>query len=280
MKRDVQSIPPAPRNVRWSLVFAFRWPLALIAIILGGYFGVWTWMLLLAHGGAVGDDERLDTGNVVRVEGKVLLLRPERGTIQGEPAEVVDYEFRYGMPGSPEPTTWKGASFARAGQFQRDQLVTVQLLAAEPNRSRIVGARANLTPATVSPTLWLWILVLPGFGFGIVYLLGVLHLRRILVHGDVGIAAILRVRKVPFVLPEMWMVQFRFRDRHANELTSQHWVRAHSRLGARLRRAADGSGESIPVLHERNAPKRCRLVLPEDFPTAPQPTGNAPSLRS
>lgn len=280
MKRDVQSIPPAPRNVRWSLVFSFRWPLALIAAVFGGYFGVWTWMLLLAHGGAVGDDERLDTGNVVQVEGKVLLLRPERGTIGGEPAEVVDYEFRYGMPGSPEPTTWKGASFARAGQFHRDQLVPVQLLAAEPNRSRILGARANLTPATVRPTLWLAVFVLPGFGFGIAYLLGVLHLRRILVHGDVGIATIASVRKVPFVLPEMWSVQFRFRDHHAQERASHHWVRAHSRLGARLRRAADGSGESIPVLHERSRPTRCRLVLPEDFPILPQPTGSTPSLRT
>jgi hypothetical protein len=280
MKRDVQSIPPAPRNVRWSTVFAFRWPLALIAVVFGGYFGVWTWMLLLAQGGAVGDDERLETGNVVRVEGKVLLLRPERGTLDGDPAEVVDYEFRYGMPGSPEPTTWRGASFAKAGQFHRDQQVTVQVLAAEPNRSRIVGTRANLTPTTMRPTLWLSILVLPGFGFGIAYLLGVLHLRRVLVHGDVGIASIAEVRKVPLVLPEMWSVQFRFRDRNAQERAARHWVRAHSQLGARLRRAADGSGEQIPVLHERNRPTRCRLVLPEDFPVLPQATGTAPSLRS
>jgi hypothetical protein len=279
MKREVQGIPPAPRTVRWTAVLAFRWPLAAIALALAGYGGMWTWMLFLAQGGSVGDDERLDNSPTVQVDGKVLLLRSELDPESAATLELVEYEFAYGMPGNTTPTTWHGASFAILGKHHRDDTVRVQLLPAEPNRSRILGERANLTPKGIGPSIWLWTLVVPGFFLGIVYGLGVLRLRRILNTGDVGIARLRGVRRIRFILPEMWLVEFQFRDRNALEKTTRHWVRAHSGLGARLQRIRDGSDEGIPVLHDRNKARLCRLALPEDFILSGNPQPPSPSPR-
>jgi hypothetical protein len=278
MKRDVQNIPPAPRRVRWSTVLAFRWPLALVAGLFafcpGGFL---TWMLFLARD--ENDDYLLDRGPTARVDAKVLEVLPE-GALDGPKCERATYEYTYGRPGSPEPTRWQAASFVATGSVHAGETVQVDVLTADPAASRIVGGRANLQLAGFHPEVWLYGMVLPGGALGLFYLLGALRLRRILVHGDVGVATGLAVVRVRRIVPEMWSVRFRFRDRNAVERAGRHWVRAHSALGQRLQRIADGSGESLPVLHDRRHPRLCRLVLPDAFVAEPLGPGRtAPVAR-
>jgi hypothetical protein len=279
MKRDVQNIPPAPRRVRWSTVLAFRWPLALIAGLLAFCpGGVLTWMLFLARD--ENDDYLLDRGPTERVDAKVLEVLPE-GELDGPKCERATYEFVYARAGSSEPpTVWKGASFVATGTVHAGEAVKVDLLPTDPSANRLVGGRANLQLAGFHPEVWFYAMVLPGAAMGLFYLFGALRLRRILVHGDVGVATGLGVVRVRRIIPEMWSVRFRFRDRNAAERAGRHWVRAHSALGQRLQRIADGSGESLPVLHDRRRPARCRLVLPDAFVAEPQGPGRtAPVAR-
>ena len=278
MMRDVQGIPPAPRPVRWNKVLGYRWPLGALAFVLAVYGGVWTWMLFLAHGGAASDDWLLDDGPTKVVTARVVEVEPERGSVDGQPADVVSYVFTWKVSDSQEATEWNGSSFVVAGTSKVGDSVRVELLPKEPNHSRIVGARANLLPAGFKPQFWLWLLVAPGVVFGLGYVLGALHLRHILVHGDVSVAQSLAVRRVPLCLPEMWSVAFSFRDRNARERRSRHWVRAHSPLGARLRRIAQGANERIPVLHDRRFPRFCRLVLPDDFMPDSHPHDHAATI--
>jgi hypothetical protein len=202
----------------------------------------------------------------------VLEVLPE-GANDGPQSERATYEFMYGRPGSPEPTRWEGASFVATGSVHAGESAKVDLLATDPSANRLVGGRANLQLSGFHPEVWFYGMVLPGAAMGLFYLFGALRLRRILVHGDVGVATGLGVLRVRRIIPEMWSVRFRFRDRNAVERAGRHWVRAHSALGQRLQRIADGSGESLPVLHDRRRPALCRLVLPDAFVAEPQGPG-------
>jgi hypothetical protein len=278
MKRDVQNIPPAPRRVRWSTVLAFRWPLALLAGLLAFCpGGVLTWMLFLARD--ENDDYLLDRGPTERVDAKVLEVLPE-GANDGPKCERATYEFVFRRPRSSDPFRFEGASFVATGAVHAGESVKVDVLTTDPSASRLVGGRANLQLVGFHPEVWFYGMVLPGAAMGLFYLFGALRLRRILVHGDVGVATGLAVARVRRIVPEMWSVRFRFRDRNAVERAGRHWVRAHSALGQRLHRIADGSGENLPVLHDRRRPRRCRLVLPDAFVAEPQGPGRtAPVAR-
>jgi hypothetical protein len=275
MVHDIRSIPPAPRQVRWRKVLGYRWPLGAATFLLAIYGGVLTWMLFLAHGGKAQDDWALDERPTVQAPGKVLAVTPDSGFIDSATkADKIDYEFEHAGQ------TWRGLSFAATGRFAPGDPTTIELLPGEPNRSRIVGLRTHLIPEWLQPRAWLIGVVVPGLLLGLGYLAGVLHLRRILAHGDVSVATVQAVEPVRFCLPETFAVRFQFRDHQAREQHGRHWVRAHSRLGTRLRTMArHGKFERLPVLHDRRFPQQCRLVLPDDFAPDPRPADPAATIR-
>jgi hypothetical protein len=113
-------------------------------------------------------------------------------------------------------------------------------------------------------------MALPGALLLAVWLAGAFQLRQVLRHGDVSIGTVHRVRRVPFLLPEMLSVDYTFRDHHAKTRHNRHWVRAHGKLGSRLlAQMTDSRYEELPVLHDRALPQWNRLLLPADF--WPQP---------
>ena len=269
MTREVQGIPPAPRPARWHKALGYRWPLAALAFSLACYGGVWTWMLFLANGGKAADGRRLDAGPTREAVATVTEVEPS-GIIDADtPADRVVFTYDAGGHNA-----WRNESFAAQGTFTKGDEAVVEYLPGEPHISRLVGWHADLLPDLVEPGLWLVWLVVPGLLAGLAYLIGVMHLRRILVHGDVTVARVLAVERVPLCLPEAWSARFSFRDHSAKEITSRHWVRAHSELGRRLRPLLDGEVEELrmPVLHDRQRPRSCRLVTAEDFAPIP-PTG-------
>lgn len=263
MSREVQGIPPAPRPVRWSRVLGYRWPLAAVALALGAYVGLWTWMMFLAAGGKARDGRRLDAEPTVQASASVTKVE-ELGEDQR-----VDYTFEHVMA-SGQRVELRDTSFAPRGTFAAGDRATVELLPAEPNVSRLAGHRSDRIPKWLQPGPWFLLLVVPGLLAGLAWLAGVLHLRQVLVHGDVGIARVLSVRRVRWCLPETWSVQFTFRDHRAQERRSRHWVRAHSTLGARVRPPGHHALVRVPVLHDRRWPQYCRLVVTEDFAPAPE----------
>jgi hypothetical protein len=248
--------------VRWRRVLGYRWPLAALAFTFAVWGGVFTWMLFLAHGGKAQDDWGLDeAAQKVQAKGTVDGVVPESGFLDAAtPAELVNYTFEHGGQ------SWSGHSFAAQGRFKKGDAVDVELKPGEPNRNRIVGLRTQLILDVFDPQRWLVSVVVPGLLLGLGWFAGVFHLRHILAHGDVSVAQVLSVERVRFCLPETWSVRFSFKDHHAHERTSRHWVRAHSALGGRLRTMArHGTFERLPVLHDRRFPQHCRLVLPDDF---------------
>jgi hypothetical protein len=279
MVRDVRGIPPAPRRVRWRRVLGYRWPLAALAFALAVWGGVLTWMLFLAQGGKASDDRRLDAARQLdrldRARGTVDAVTADSGFIDAAtPAELVTYQFEQ------SGLQMKGHSFAPQGRFAVGAEVEVEMLRGEPSVNRIVGLTTHLIPGVFDPMSWLVAVVVPGLLLGLLYFAGVFHLRHILAHGDVSVAQVLSVQRVRFCLPETWSVRFSFRDHHAHERTSRHWVRAHSNLGNRLRTMArHGTFERLPVLHDRRFPQHCRLVLPDDFAPDAHPVDPAATIR-
>ena len=109
-------------------------------------------------------------------------------------------------------------------------------------------------------------LAVPGALLLVGWLAGVFQLRQVLVHGDVSIGVVHRVRRLPFVLPEMVRVDYTFRDHHAKTRHNHHWVRVHGELGARLLQQHEaGRYEEMPVLHDRRLPQWNRMLLSQDF---------------
>ena len=262
MTREVQGIPPAPRRAHWHKAFSYRWPLAAAAFTLAIYGGVWTWMLFLANGGKAIDGRRLDAGPTGQAVATVTNVEPGGYIDSDTPADRVVFTFD-----AAGHTAWRNESFAARDTFTRGDEAVVEFLPGEPHISRLVGWHADLLPDLVQPGRWLVMFVVPGLLIGLLYLVGVMHLQRVLVHGDVTVACVLSVKRVPLCLPEAWSVRFSFRDHSAKERTSRHWVRAHSALGHRLRPFLQNEVEElrVPVLHDRRWPQHCRLVTADDF---------------
>lgn len=239
-------------------MLGYRWPLAALTFALAIYGGVITWLLFLANSDRLERMHRLDAGPTDRVEAEVSAIE-DLGPASHR-TRWVEFEFRAG------DQDWPSRRPVPDGTQQPGDTIEIEFLRAEPSLNRIVGAPQVLTAPWLDHGDSFAMLVVPGLLIGLAWLAGVLHLRRVLAHGDVGVAQVLDVRPVRWCLPESYSVRFRFRDHHAHERTSRHWVRAHSPLGQRLLTMMRHSRfDRVPVLHDRRFPQHCRLVLPEDF---------------
>jgi hypothetical protein len=268
---EIQRIPPAPRRVAWRKVVGYRWPLAAVAFVLAAYCGVLIWMLFLANSGAIEDRVRLEAGKNKPIVAVVRTAAPAVTAEHPEPQHVV-YDF------FADGQAFEGEGDVQGGNYTQGQAINVEYVAGTPSLNRIAGGRS------ADPTRWLEtmfaLVVVPGLLIGLGYAAGVLHLRRVLAHGDVGQAQITLVRRVPFCLPESFAVHYVFRDHHAKERTGRHWVRAHSALGQRLlTMMRHGTYDRVPVLHDRIAPQHSRLVLPDDFSPDKHPIDPAATIR-
>lgn len=253
---EVRDIPPAPRRVRWRKVLGYRWPLAAATFVLSVYGGVITWLFFLANSFLFVDADRLERGPREPVEAVVRAVKD----IDGSKAQVVDYEFY------AEGHNYTGSCRVVEGAWREGQAVPIEYSKGNPNLSRIRDTQVDVRAKRFDPGQSFALLVVPGLLLGIAWLAGVMRLRSVLMHGDVGVATILDVKRVRFCLPECVSVRFQFKDRRAQDRTSRHWVRVHSPLGARLVQMMEmGRFEKSPVLHDRKAPQHCRLVLPSDF---------------
>jgi hypothetical protein len=267
MRREIQSIPPAPRQVRWRAVLWHRWVLGLFAFAFGVYGGAVTWMFFLAFGELPSDNARLDAGRVGQATGKVLERIGRGGTLNGKPTDHWRYSFTVPKTdGREREVDLNGSCFAPAGMLQVGKEVQVEFLPDEPNRSRIVGTRLDLLPLWVRPGTWFRLLVVPGLLFLLAWLANAFRLRHMMSLGDVSVAQVAEVREVRWIVPAMLAVRFEFRDHRAAPQEGRHWVRTRSHLGGRLQQQlTNGVLERMPVLHDRRWPLFSRLALPEDF---------------
>ena len=270
MASEIQRIPPAPRRVAWRKVLGYRWPLAAVAFVLAAYCGVLTWMLFLANSGIIEDRNRWEAGPRKPVVAVIRSAVPTAAL--GSPVpQHVEYDFY------ADGQSFSGEGNVDSGTFTEGQAIDVEFLAGTPSINYVAGVRRE-------QSRWLEtvfaLVVVPGLLIGIGYAVGVLHLRRVLAHGDVGQAQITMVRRVPFCLPESFAVHYVFRDHRAMERTGRHWVRAHSALGQRLlTMMRHGSYDRVPVLHDRTSPQHSRLVLPDDFSPDKHPIDPAATIR-
>ncbi len=256
--REVQLIPPAPRRVRWRKVLGYRWPLAAATFALSVYGGVITWLFFLANSFLFVEADRLENSTRVPVDAVVRAVTDgDRGDAK---VQRIDYEFY------SEGHVFTGSCRVVDGAFREGMSVPIEYAAGNPNLSRVRDARIEVRARRFDPSNSFALLVVPGLLLGIAWLAGVMRLRSVLMHGDVGVATIVDVRRVRFCLPESLSVKFCFKDRRAVERTSRHWVRLHSPLGERLlAMQAEARVDKLPVLHDRRVPQHCRLVLPADF---------------
>jgi hypothetical protein len=264
MVREVRSIPPAPRRVRLRSLLGYRWPLLFAAFVMTVYGGLFTWMLFLADGAKPSDNRRLEIGPVETAAGTVTSIEPAR-LVDGRPHERVHYEFAFA------DDSFAGAAFALEGRYEPDDAVMVELLPREPNINRIVGTRLHVARIWLHPGLWFATMVVPGFLVFLGWLAGVLHLRHVVVHGDVGVATVLQLTRVRWVLPDTLAVRYSFRDHRAVLRHGRHWVRAHGALGQRLANWRGDGALLMPVLHDRRFPQWSRLAVATDFASDSHP---------
>lgn len=257
----------------WRKVLGYRWPLAAATFVLVVYGGVMNWMLFLANSARTEDAARLERGPRVALTAVVTAAEPA-ATADAPARQRVDYTF------SADGQQWTGRGVAPRASYADHHPIRVEYLAGEPRLNRIVDAPVDTRAPWFDPGDAFALLLVPGLLLGLGYLAGVFHLRRVLAHGDVGIAAVASVRRVRWCLPDTLAVRFQFRDHRAQERTGRHWVRAHSALGERLTvMQHTGAFDRVPVLHDRRFPQHCRLVLPEDFAPDRHPVDPAATIR-
>jgi hypothetical protein len=276
MTREVHEIPPAPRLVRWRAVLWRRWPLLLLGLLGGVYGGLFAIMLGYAStGGLSRSDTLLDEAgaNVPRAKARVVKVEPAAAHAHGELLEYVHFVFEGGSGLVP------GICLAPRGRYAVDAVAVAEYdpLRERDGISRLEGTRVATVPVAGALGLWLRAVVLPGALALVAWWLGVVRVRRMLQNGIVAVAEVRSLRKLRWVAPEMLRVEFAFRDQHAHVRHGRHWVRAHSALGQRLAR----NSARLTVVHDRARPRRCRLVLPEDFraraPSSGTPSSGTPS---
>lgn len=255
MTREVQQIPLAPRHsVRWSAALWHRWPLALMSFLLTVYGGLWTLMLFFASAGKPIDDARLDSSASI-VRGIVVEVDDTNAQMP-DGTQSVRIHYRFPIDGNDV----YGKSFASIGPKPGDA-IDVQFLAGAFHVNRASGGRISLLGDFVTPAFS--ITVIPGVGLLLAWVFGVARTRHLLVHGDVAVANLVEVRRVPLVVPTMLEIRFTFRDRSATEQAGRHWVRERSPLGARVL----SQPSSIVVIHDRELPQRYRLIIADEFAT-------------
>jgi hypothetical protein len=263
MKLEVRTIPPAPRAIRWRPLFAHRWPLLALGgglVVIGGLLA---WLMFLQSGGKMSDGPRLDRGPVERVEGTLTRVDPVREW-DGRAWQLVSY--RFALLRGPHVANGFGGCFVPAGAWRPGDTVPVDVLADDPNVSRVPGGVVHQEMDWLRARFWIIVMAVPGGLLLLTWLAGVFQLRQVLVHGDVSVGMVHRVVRVPWVLPEMLRVDYTFRDHRAVTRHNHHWVRTHGELGARLLQQAEARAfEEMPVLHDRRLPQWNRMLLPQDF---------------
>lgn len=260
MTREVHDVPPAPRHVRWAPVVWCRWPVGLIGLGLAIYGGLVA--LLFHHVGAANHDTRIEQGPREQAVATVTAVKDLPGGTMSR------YSYRFDMPLGVET----GDSLGPRGGFAVGDTAPVEFVQGSPEISRLVGTRKELLGDLSTPILGL--VVLPGLLLLLVWLQGVMDLRIMLAHGDVTVAELTQVERVPYVVPLMLRVHYRFRDHRARWCEGGHWVRARSALGQRLA-ASPGCALSI---HDRLRPQRNRLITAVDFESgSPAPLAGRPA---
>ena len=261
MTREVHDIPPAPRHVRWRAVLWHWWPVAFLGFMLAVYGGLITLMLFMAAGGKPSDDRRLDqqcvqtSGLVTNVE--ILHGRPPRVYYDFQVVNKAGHRFRQ-----------SGFSFLPDGEALKDgDPIPIEYVQRWPSVSRAKGGRISILPPLLA--FFFYGAFLPGMLCLVLWFAAVQRLRRLMTHGDVAVGDVVSYRLVPYILPLMYAVEYRFRDHHAKVHTTRHWVRARSALGDRLR----ANPGKVGVIHDRSGRGVSRLVMASDF--APENT-NAP----
>ncbi|MBL9076587.1 MAG: hypothetical protein JNL08_03735 [Planctomycetes bacterium] len=260
----MRSIPPAPRRIRLRPLLAHRWPLLASGSLLVVCGTLLAWLMFLQEGGKWSDTARLDRGPCRIVAGTVLAVGPP--FVDGNRAlRWVDYEFPWAR--ETVSLTLKGHAFVPEPAPAPGARVDVEVLVAEPNRNRIRGALAMIDHDYLHPPFWIAAMVAPGALLLLGWLAGAFTLRHVLVHGDVSVGRVVRVDRVPLVLPQMLRIDYEFRDHRAIVRRHGHWVRLHGALGVRLAAALDAAptAEPLPVLHDRLHPQHSRMLLPQDF---------------
>lgn len=253
MTREVHDIPPAPRRVRWRAVLWHRWPVAFLGFVLAVYGGFITLMLCLAAGGKPADDGRLDRECVVT---RGIVNRVE--LVHGRPPRV-HYDFPV-VNRAGHRFRQSGCSFLPGGEtLEKGDRIPIEHARGQPSLSRAMGGRIVIMPPLLS--YFFYGIFLPGILLLILWFATVLRLRRLMIHGDVAVGEVLSFRILRFVLPLMYVVEYRFRDHHARTHTTCHWVRARSALGDRLR----ANPQQIGVIHDRRGRGVSRLVMASDF---------------
>lgn len=263
MQHELRSIPPAPRRARMQPLLAHRWPLLLsggFMVVIGALIA---WAMFLQSSGSFSWGHRLDAGPTDTVYGAVRTVRPAI-RFGGKDWDDVHYLAPW------KDTDLYGYSFVDAGIYRVGDKVTIEVLTESPNINRIRDGVLRADRRWLYAQFWIGVMVVPGALLLLAWLTAMFQLRQVLVHGDVSVGRVLKVRTVGYVLPEMLMVTYEFRDHRAKMRKNRHWVRARGALGVRLAkwRTTDNSGE-LPVLHDRRFPQWNRLLLPQDFLESP-----------
>lgn len=259
MKREVHAIPPAPRRIRMRPLFAHRWPLLAIGGTLVVIGGLLAWLMFLQAGGKMSMGARLDREAKALIDGRIHWVRPA-GEWHGRAWDDVRYDFTHGG------VRLSGGSFVPAGTCRVDATVPIEVLADDPNVSRVAGGILHVDRAWLRARFWIVAMTVPGGLVLLGWLASLFQLRHVLVHGDVAVGRVTGIRPVAMVLPEMLRVDYVFRDHRAKDRKNHHWVRVHGALGARLlAQVRREQYEDMPVLHDRRLPQWNRMLLPQDF---------------
>jgi hypothetical protein len=286
MALELRDIPPAPRSVRAGAVVWRAFGAFLTGAVLLIYGGVLTLLLWISDRGSyyTEADRTLDREREVLV-GTVTAVEP-RSSWRGDAMDLVRFRFE-----AADSMPQEGASFFAAGVHAVGADVEIEY-SARTGDSRVLGG--SLVHAMDATGTAFWLTVVPGSALLLLWLCSVLRLRRVLRDGDAAIAEPVEVRRVPFMIPTMLEVRFRFRDRSAQVREGRHWLRARSELGERLSTASArpptaprvlwtptrGLDKSVPtewqtvrsadlprlcVIHDRARPAANRLVAASDF---------------
>jgi hypothetical protein len=290
MSLELRDIPPAPRGVRTHAVVWRAFGACLAGSVLLIYGGVLTLLLWISDRGSyyTEAERSLDREREVLV-GSVTAIEA-RSSWRGDAMDLVRFRFQAG-----DGIAQDGASFFARGVHAVGEEIEIEY-SPKTGDSRVLGG-SLVQPMEATGTAF-WITVVPGVGLLLLWLAAVLRMRHVLRHGDVAIAEPVEVRRVPFMVPTMLEVRFRFRDRSARVREGRHWVRARSELGERLSTASArprteprvlwtpkrGLAPVVPtdwqtvrssdlprlcVIHDRARPQDHRLVTASDFEPSP-----------
>jgi hypothetical protein len=258
-------------------LLAHHWPLVLVGATLTVLGSLLAWLMFLQQGGKFSITPRLDAGPTVRLRGTVRSVEAPF-ELDGRSWQRVYYAFAWQPEPAAHPSSVDGESFVEPGRLRAGDPVDVEVLASDPNESRVAGGVLYIDRAWLHPRFWLVVMVTPGAIVLLGWSAAFFRLRHVLVHGDVSVGRVTSITPVRFLVPQMLRVAYEFRDHHAVVRRHGHWVRVHGELGARLERQMHtGWLEPMPVLHDRRLPQWNRMVLPQDFLPAAARDAMAPN---